>query len=343
MGKQLCRNPANRRPAIAETMPRSSAPGTIAAMQRLVAELLPAAICRFDEPMAPHTSFQIGGPADVLLTPGSYGELELCLRVVRAHSLPCFLLGGGTNVLVSDRGIRGVVIATGGLAEMVVVGDRLTAQAGARVEEVCRLAAQHSLAGVEFIHGMPGSIGGAVWMNARCYGRSIADVLEQVEIVDEDLSLATIRCEPSQFAYKRSPFQDRSGCIWQVTLRLMPGEQGEILQKMATNHQDRVAKGHFQAPSAGSLFKNNHEFGAPTGKIIDELGLRGATVGGAAIAPFHGNIFINLHNAKAIDVLSLIRLAVETAWQKRRILLEPEVRLVGDWHPEELAFLSQPA
>jgi len=308
-----------------------------------ISALLPGEVVRYGEPMSRHTSFKIGGPADVFLLPRSYRELLLCLEVVTRYELPFFLLGGGTNILVADRGIRGVVISTAGLHQIEVSGEILYAQAGARVTDVCRAAADHVLSGVEFIHGMPGTIGGAVWMNARCYGNAIGDVLTQVEVVNEDLSLTTVSCEPSQFSYKHSPFQDMSGCIWQVRLQLAKGDRLAIWRKMELNHRDRVEKGHFQAPSAGSLFKNNRDFGAPTGKIIDELGLRGATSGGAAIAPFHGNIFINQNNASAADVLSLIRLAVETAERERRIRLEPEVRLIGEWLPEELAFLTVPA
>lgn len=308
--------------------------------KQLLVNEIPSTLVRCDEPMSHHTSFHIGGPADVFLTPRSYEELRLCLRVVKEQALPCFLLGGGTNVLVSDRGIRGVVICTGRLAAMAVSGSTLSAQAGAEVADVCRTAAEHGLSGIEFIHGMPGTIGGAVWMNARCYGGSLADVLVEAEIIDENLDLKTMACDGSQFGYKRSPFQTMSGCIWRVTLQLRPGEQDEIYRLMQKNHTDRVEKGHFRAPSAGSLFKNNRDFGAPTGQIIDELGLRGAEAGGAAIAPYHGNIFINKSNATAMDVLSLIRLAVETAARERNIRLEPEVRLVGDWLPEELAFLD---
>jgi len=308
-------------------------------LRQCVADLVPLELVRFDEPMSHHTSFRIGGPADVFLTPRSFDDLLLCLEIVKKNELPCFLLGGGTNILVSDRGIRGVVLSTAGLACISVTDEILTAQAGARVEDVCTTAADHGLSGVEFIHGMPGSIGGAVWMNARCYGSSISEVLERVEVVGEDLALMGVSCDPSQFDYKRSPFQTMSGCIWQVRLHLRKGDRQAIRRKMMENHRDRVDKGHFTAPSAGSLFKNNRDFGAPTGKIIDELGLRGITCGGAAIAPYHGNIFINQHNATANDVLSLIRLAVETAARERGVRLEPEVRLVGDWLPEELSFL----
>jgi UDP-N-acetylmuramate dehydrogenase len=307
---------------------------------QLLADEIPSALIRCDEPMSLHTSFRIGGPADLFLTPRSYEELQLCLRVVKEQALPCFLLGGGTNVLVSDRGIRGVVIYTGRLAAVSVSGSTLIAQSGAEVAGVCWAAAQQGLSGVEFLHGLPGTIGGAVWMNARCYGGSLSDVLVKAEIIDENLEIQSVSCDGSQFGYKRSPFQTMSGCIWQVTLQLQPGDRDEIYRLMHKNQADRVEKGHFRAPSAGSLFKNNRDFGAPTGRIIDELGLRGREAGGAAIAPYHGNIFINRNNATARDVLSLIRLAMETAARERNIRLEPEVRLVGDWQPEELAFLD---
>ena len=313
---------------------------TTAELQRLFSAALPSELLLLDEPMAGHTSFEIGGPADVFLVPRSYAELTLCLEVVKRYAPPFFLLGGGTNILVADRGIRGVVIATGGLNHITIDSTTLIAQTGAQVRDVCCAAAEAALSGLEFIHGMPGSIGGAVWMNARCYGNSIADVLAEAEVIDEQLKLISIDCDPSQFAYKQSPFQQMAGCIWQVRLELQHGEREAIQLQMEQNHRDRVDKGHFRAPSAGSLFKNNRDFGAPTGKIIDELGLRGATVGGAAIAPFHGNIFINQNKATANDVLALIRLAVETAARERHIHLEPEVRLIGDWEPGALSFLK---
>lgn len=308
-------------------------------LQQALLDTIPAHLMQYDEPMSLHTSFRIGGPADIFLSPQSFDELKKCLGAVKKHNFPFFLLGGGTNILVSDRGIRGVVICIAGLAEVKVLGNTLVVEAGAQVNDVCRVAAEHALSGIEFIHGMPGTIGGAVWMNARCYGGSISDVLEKAEVINEKQGIAEVSYEPDQFGYKRSPFQGMAGCIYKVSLKLEPGDEGVIRQKMRENHADRVAKGHFNKPSAGSLFKNNREFGAPTGKILDELGLRGATSGGASIAPFHGNIFINQNNASAKDVLSLIRLAIETARAKRNIHLEPEVRLVGDWLPEELAFL----
>ncbi len=309
-------------------------------LRKQIKENLGEIAVRYDEPMARHTSFRIGGPADVLLLPASLDELRACLRFVRDRDLPCFLLGGGTNVLVADRGVRGVVIGMSGLAKVWVDGARMVAQAGAAVEQLCVTALQHALAGIEFLHGLPGTVGGAAWMNARCYGGSIADVLKRAKVMDENLEVVTIECSPEDFGYKRSPFQTMAGCICQVELRLTRGDRETILRRMNENHADRVEKGHFSAPSAGSLFKNNRAFGAPTGRILDELGLRGSSRGAAAIAPYHGNIFINQGQATAADMLELIRLAVETADRRKRIRLEPEVRFVGDWRPGELDFLD---
>lgn len=309
-------------------------------LQHCIRGSLPAYMVRYDEPMALHTSFQIGGAADVFLTPSNYDELLTCLKVVSRKNLPVFMLGGGSNILVSDRGIRGVVISMSGLSAVKFSGRTLLSQAGATVERVCKVAAAHSLSGLESFYGLPGTIGGAAWMNARCYGGSISDVLISAKILNDKFLLETLECTREQFDYKKSPFQQNTGCIFELCLQLQPGRQEDISAAMEKNLADRRAKGHFTAPSAGSLFKNNRDFGAPTGKIIDDLGLRGVESGGAAIASFHGNIFINQNNATAKDVLSLIRLAMETAERERNIRLEPEVRLVGEWHAEELSFLQ---
>lgn len=295
---------------------------------------------RFDEPMSGLTSFQVGGPADILLIPRTFQELYDCLTVCRQEGVDVFLLGGGTNLLVSDRGIRGAVLLLTGLAEIRVEGVQLVASAGATVGKVCEVAAAHDLSGMEFLYGLPGTIGGALWMNARCYGGEMSDLCVSAGLLTPDgASRRIIPCH-NDFSYKKSPFQGLDGCITDVVLQLKEGEQQAIWADMEHNYNDRVQKGHFQAPSAGSLFKNNREFGAPTGKILDELGLRGHVSGGAAIASFHGNIFINNGNAKASDILDLIVLSVETARAKRNIQLEPEVRFVGDWNADELAPLA---
>jgi UDP-N-acetylmuramate dehydrogenase len=310
-------------------------------LQHIVERFLPSVEVRFDEPMSGYTSFQVGGPADVLLLPGSVKELRACLAVCKQEDLEFFLLGGGTNLLVSDRGIRGVVLLLTGLDNVRVSGTQLICSAGAAVENVCEIAAAHDLCGMEFLYGMPGTLGGAMWMNARCYGGEMSDLFVSAKLLAIDGDERLVTADNADFSYKKSPFQEMDGCIAEVVLQLEKGESQRIRAKMRANYDDRVQKGHFLAPSAGSLFKNNRNFGAPTGKILDELGLRGRVSGGAAIAPFHGNIFINSGGAKASDILDLIVLSVKTARRERGILLEPEVRFVGDWLAEELALLAE--
>lgn len=309
-------------------------------LRQLITAGLPSVKALWDEPMAKHTSFRIGGPADALLVPGSYGELRGCLSFLHENGLPFFLLGGGTNLLVSDRGVRGVVVQTTALDRVVVDGARLVVQSGASVAKVCERALDHGLSGLEFLHGMPGTIGGAVWMNARCYGGSVSDVFVcGTVIVPPDRELVVGRDE-SQFGYKISPFQTIDGCIKEVVLGLKEGRREEIRVRMQQNYEDRVKKGHFRAPSAGSLFKNDRRFGAPSGQILDELNMRGRVSGGAEISSYHANIFINRDNASAADVLDLIIAAQQAARKARQICLEPEVRFVGEWLADELAPLN---
>ncbi len=307
--------------------------------ESITSDLAGIELC-FDEPLASYTSFQIGGPADLLIKPRTETELNRCFEWSRKSGIPVLLMGGGTNLLVSDRGVRGVVICLTSLSEVTIENDTLTAQAGATVKDVSEAAAEKELSGLEFIYGMPGTIGGAAWMNARCYGGEIADVLDKAVVLKKDGRRLDMECEREEFSYKVSPFQAIDGCITEVTIKLMPGSSAEITKKMQANLQDREDKGHFQHPSAGSLFKNDRSFGAPTGKILDGLGLRGVGSGGAQIAPYHGNIFINRDGATAMDVLDLIVLAKEKARRALQIELDPEIRLVGDWPPEELTRLQ---
>ncbi len=308
-----------------------------------LARELPGVAALFSEPMSRHTSFAIGGPADLMLLPSTLAELQASIAYCRRRKLGFFLLGGGSNLLVADRGIRGVVLNLTGLAGVTVHGCTLCAQAGTPVTRVAEEAARCHLSGLEFLYGLPGTIGGAAWMNARCYGGEIADRLVSATILFFDGKCLTFDCRPEQFSYKSSPFQTMDGCLVDVELALeclSAAADAKIWQAMKTYLVDREQKGHFRAPSAGSLFKNDRSFGAPTGKILDELGLRGTVCGGAAIADFHGNIFVNNGNATAADVLALIVQAIKLTRRKRGIILEPEVRLVGEWLPEELAQLE---
>ena len=194
---------------------------------------------RMDEPMKEHTSFRIGGPADLYIRPANADETAEVLRVCARESVPVFVLGGGTNILVADRGIRGVVVDLSRLAGMRVDGTLVIAQGGAPISDVAEFALGQGLGGMEFAYALPGSAGGAVWMNARCYGSEIGDVLEHVDYLDTDLRLQRYRMRREDWGYKRSPFQDPGRIILSVGLRLAPGDRAETEALMRSHRADR--------------------------------------------------------------------------------------------------------
>lgn len=287
---------------------------------------------RLDEPMAPHSSFRIGGPADLFVLPGNAAEAAEVLRLCAHESVPAFLLGGGTNILVSDRGIRGAVVDLSRLTGIRAEDSVVTALAGAPVSDLAEEACARGLSGLEFAYSLPGSVGGAVWMNARCYGGEISDVLERVDYL-EGAALEPRRYEKNSadWGYKKSPFQENGKVVLSASFRLRPGDPAEMRQKMRSYREDRERKGHFLHPCAGSIFKNNRAFGAPTGQLVDSMGLKGTRIGDAQIASYHGNIFINAGNARASDMRTLIEKVEREARARLGFDLEREVILVGEW------------
>jgi UDP-N-acetylmuramate dehydrogenase len=256
----------------------------------------------------------------------------------RALRIPLFILGGGANLVVADRGIRGIVLDTTGwtgwdFSEAPGSGGRLvsmTVRSGTAADAAADAAAERGWGGLEFLAGMPGSIGGAVWMNARCYEKQVSDALLRTEILDESLRRGWVSCAEGGFGYKKSPFQKRDALIVAAEFRLerRPGEA--IRAEMAGFRKDREAKGHYRFPSAGSVFKNNRGFGKPAGKIIDELGLRGLRIGGAQVAPWHGNIIINTGGASAADIRRLTETLEERVKRETGYDFEREVIFVGE-------------
>ena len=247
------------------------------------------------------------------------------------EGLPLFVLGAGANILVSDLGIRGIVVDMRRFDYCVRDGETLVVGSGTPMSVACEYAAKESLSGLEFIYGMPGSAGGSVWMNARCYETSLSERLERVRFVDEHGEKRTSVVREDEYSYKRSPFQQTRAVIVEVVCGLRSGTEREIRTAMRNRYEDRKRKGHYAAPSVGSIFKNNRRLGAPTGKILDDLGLRGYRIGGAGIAEYHANIVINIHKATAADILSVIEHAETRALDDAGLQLEREVLLVGDW------------
>jgi UDP-N-acetylmuramate dehydrogenase len=298
----------------------------------------------YDEPMKDHTTFKVGGPADCRLSAEGEDFPRFCVNLLtrcRAEKVPVFILGGGANIVVSDKGIRGLVLDMGewtGENEPRSAEDEMVFKSGTSIDKAVDAACAAGFSGLEFLAGMPGALGGAVWMNARCYGGEISDVLDWVDVInyeqetENEYTVKIIEIDKkSGFAYKQSPFQKMDCIILNAAFKLIKGDREKIMAKAGEYRNDRKEKGHYLFPCAGSAFKNNRSFGKPTGLIIDELGLKNFQIGGAQIAPFHGNIVINTGNATASDIRALMNEAATKVKEKTGFILEPEILFVGEW------------
>ena len=292
-------------------------------------------LIKYDEPMSGHTTFKVGGKADVWVRPGKAlfpAYAARLLKAAREEGIPVFILGGGANTVVSDAGLRGIVLDTADYSGITRQQDGpVSVLGGTSVDELTDSLAAQGLSGLEFLAGMPGSVGGALWMNARCYDKSVSDALIETTILDESFRQQTIPFRAEDFSYKKSPFQNRDVLILSARFAVQPREPEDLRKEIAAYRQDRTDKGHYRFPSAGSAFKNNRDFGSPTGKIIDQLGLRGLRKGGAQVAPWHGNIVINTGNAAASDIRQLMDDIARRVKEARGFELESEILFVGDW------------
>ncbi|MCL1928825.1 MAG: UDP-N-acetylmuramate dehydrogenase [Treponema sp.] len=294
----------------------------------------------FNEPMDNHTTFKTGGPAGLWIRPE--GECfpdytAMLLDSARQEGIPVFILGGGANIVMPDKGIRGIVLDTTGYGGLhtsplsdhpAFSESELWFRAGTSIDYAVDYAADHGLSGLEFLAGMPGTIGGALWMNARCYDKEMADVVREVQILEGN-KLLCVRPNKEEFDYKISPFQKRDCLIMAASFSLQEKDTVFIRNEIKEHRDDRESKGHYRYPSAGSVFKNSRAIGKPTGKIIDELGLRGLSVGGAQVAPWHGNIIINKCNASSAEILSLVELLEERVKSELGVELTREIIFVG--------------
>jgi UDP-N-acetylmuramate dehydrogenase len=249
----------------------------------------------------------------------------------RHRGISRFILGAGANILVSDRGIRGAVIDTTGLLGIELEDGKVWAAAGEAMSGLAATTVGAGYQGLESFYGMPGAVGGSVWMNARCYDRSISDVLDEVEVLTADGAIERMKIDQEQFSYKVSPFQTMDVIILRASFRLRPGDRTTIEPRMHGFRVDRERKGHYAYPCAGSVFKNNREFGAPTGKLVDALGLRGKQIGGARVSEHHANIIVNAASATAVDVLRLTELLERAVKEAYGFALQRELILAGDW------------
>lgn len=295
--------------------------------------------CSLNESLAPHSSFKIGGRAALFAEPSDTDSLCFLLNAILEKDIPYFILGGGTNVLFSDAGFDGAVVSTGRLTGIGLraAPDQgrviLSVGAGTKTNTLVNYAAGLCISGLEEFAGLPGTVGGAAYMNARCFEREISDIAGKITWIELDPAQKKFvqhegEFKKSDWDYKKSPFTGSGRIITRAEFLLKkaaPAEKSAIEEKCRAFVLQRKEKGHYSAPCAGSVFKNNRAFGRPTGKIIEELGLKGTEIGGAQIAPFHGNIIINKGGAKAADVLALIRLCKEKASERFGIALEEEI------------------
>lgn len=283
-----------------------------------------------DVPLAPYTSFRIGGPADYLVEPSDEEQVATLVDFCRREGLPYFVLGGGANVLISDRGIRGLTLLTRRLRAFEIRDGKVRLGCGWDVDAAAARCQALGFRCLDFAAGMPGSVGGAVWMNARCYEREVADILVSARVLGPG-GPYTYRFDSADWAYKRSPFQGRPDVILEAVFSLQEDDPQRIATDMQGLRADRERKGHYRAPSAGSVFKNNRAFGQPSGALIDRLGLKGLRVGGAQVSEWHANIIVNTGSATAREVRDLVELVKQRVLEATGFLLEEEVLYVGDW------------
>lgn len=282
-----------------------------------------------DEPMSRHTTFQIGGPADYLILPSSTEEVAAVLSIARDNGIPVTILGNGSNVLVLDNGVRGAVVKFGETMGYIRhSGNVVIAGAGASLGDVSRFAASCELTGLEFAVGIPGSIGGAVFMNAGAYDGEISNVVSAVTAVCENSKLKRFNREEIRFGYRDSVFQHNDCVVCEVELTLEYGDNGDIKLKMDDYTSRREAKQPIEMPSAGSTFKRPP--GHFAGTLIEQAGLKGFSIGGAQVSEKHAGFIINAGGATAADVLALIREVQHRVQTEFGVKLHPEVRVIGE-------------
>ena len=281
------------------------------------------------EPMARHTSFRIGGPADALAQPADEGELACLLGRAAEHKVPVTLVGNGSNLLVRDKGIRGLVIKLGNLFnKLEVAGDVLTFGSGISLAMASKKAASLNLSGLEFAVGIPGTIGGAVYMNAGAYDGEMAKVVQAVRVMDAQGQVSELKSSQLDFAYRHTALQNSGLIVTSVTVRLEPGDGEAIAAKMADFSQRRISKQPLELPSAGSMFKRPP--GHFAGTLIEQTGLKGYTVGGAQVSTKHAGFVVNIGGATAKDVLLLIKDVQDRVFAAHGVHLEPEVLVLGE-------------
>lgn len=297
-----------------------------------------------DEPMSLHTTMKVGGNAELFAEPEDVFSLALVISECKKNSVDFFILGGGSNLIVSDEGFCGVIISMNAFSSIKFENRIVVCGSGVETSRAVEFFAENGISGMESFAGLPGTCGGACYMNARCYSNDISSKIKFVEYLDlenfdensykfleKHIKMYHNNKDCAQWTYKHSPFMKKSVVITKVAFKAEECQLEKISELKAACEsfiKDREQKGHFKAPSSGSVFKNNRDFGEPSGKLIDEAGLKGAKIGGAQIAPWHGNIIINTGNATCSDIKKLVQLAQQKVKERTGFMLECEVVFV---------------
>ena len=280
-----------------------------------------------DEPLMHYTYTHTGGPADWLAFPKNVEEVQTLVAYANDHQLPLTVLGNASNLIVRDGGIEGLTLILTRMNKISVTGNRVTAQAGAAYIETTIAARDHSLTGLEFAAGIPGSIGGAIFMNAGAYGGETKEVVESATVLLPDGTVKRLNNEELDFGYRHSSVQDNHGVVLDATFSLQPGDHDEIAAKMDELNARRAAKQPLDLPSCGSVFKRPTGYFA--GKLIHDAGLQGYTAGGAQVSTKHAGFIVNIDHGTANDYVAVIHHVQQTVKEKFGVSLQTEVRIIG--------------
>lgn len=280
-----------------------------------------------DEPLMHYTYTHTGGPADWLAFPKNVEEVQTLVAYANDHQLPLTVLGNASNLIVRDGGIEGLTLILTRMNKISVTGTRVTAQAGAAYIETTIAARDHSLTGLEFAAGIPGSIGGAIFMNAGAYGGETKEVVESATVLLPDGTIKRLTNEELDFGYRHSSVQDNHGVVLDATFSLQPGDHDEIAAKMDELNARRAAKQPLDLPSCGSVFKRPTGYFA--GKLIHDAGLQGYTAGGAQVSTKHAGFIVNIDHGTASDYVAVIHHVQQTVKEKFGVSLQTEVRIIG--------------
>ncbi|SCG83849.1 UDP-N-acetylenolpyruvoylglucosamine reductase [Proteiniborus sp. DW1] len=282
-----------------------------------------------DESMSKHTSFKIGGPVDVFVMPGTIEELARSIKLCKNEGLKYFVMGNGSNLVIRDKGLRGVVIKISEkMSNIKVEGTRITAEAGALLSVVSKVALRNSLSGLEFASGIPGSLGGAIAMNAGAYGGEMKDVVTKVLCLDTDGIFIEYENKDMNFGYRQSRVQSENLIVVQVEMELKEGKYENIKAHMDELTEKRTSKQPLNLPSAGSVFRRPE--GHFAGKLIEDAGLKGLRLGDAQVSEKHSGFIVNVGNATSDDVVNLIKVVQKTVSDKFGVELETEVKIMGE-------------